>query len=97
MIEKRFTFSYKGITDELTNTHYGFRENDIGVGKLCDLLNALNDENKQLESFQKKVLQRHLDYWRGVYNPIDESLVVEMNVIKDIAEDLGVELDDWKI
>ena len=60
---------------------------------LCLLLNELHEENQRLKQYTKQVLQNHLEGWRGVYNPIDESIIVEICVVKSIAEDLGVDLE----
>ena len=81
-----------GFQDIKTGEWYYTKDSE-NAKMLCDLLNGLNDENKRLKQYTKQVLQNHLDAWRGVYNPIDESLVVEINVVKSIAEDLGVDLE----
>ena len=61
--------------------------------KATEKIKELEKENEQLKQYAKQVLQNHLEAWRGVYNPIDESIVVEICVVKSIAEDLGVDLE----
>ena len=97
MTEKRFRVLYSIDEnpfewDILDNPRNAIIEQGNGIA-ICNELNELHEENQRLKQYIKQVLQRHLNGWRGVYNPIDESLVVEINVVKSIAEDLGVDLE----
>lgn len=64
----------------------------IQAEAICNKLNELYEENQRLKQYTKQVLQNHLDGWKGVYNPINENEVIEINIVKSIAEDLGVDL-----
>ncbi len=93
MNEKRFTFSYKGIHDELTNTSYGFRENDVGVGKLCDLLNELSENLTGCNKTANNAIDtiKALDEDNKQLRILVESLKMENKKLKGRLTDLGVE------
>ena len=89
MTDKRFTLiEYLPNVIRIEDNHQ-----KLNSHKIVDLLNELHEENQRLKQYTKQVLQNHLEGWRGVYNPIDESIIVEICVVKSIAEDLGVDLE----
>ena len=51
---KRYTCNFKGIIDNQQNKRYGFKEEDIGIKKLCDLLNEQEQRIKELEEIITK-------------------------------------------
>ena len=91
MIEKRFIVysEWRNLIADIKDTTGEIET----LGEFVDLLNELHEENQRLKQYTKQVLQNHLEGWRGVYNPIDESIIVEICVVKSIAEDLGVDLE----
>ena len=95
MTEKRFRLGadFDGFNNIYDNERTIGCERTIYATKMVKLLNELYEENQRLKQYTKQVLQNHLDGWKGVYNPIDENEVVEINIVKSIAEDLGVDLE----
>ena len=91
MIEKRFIVysEWRNLIADIKDTTGEIET----LGEFVDLLNELHEENQRLKQYTKQVLQNHIEGWRGVYNPIDESIIVEICVVKSIAEDLGVDLE----
>lgn len=94
MTEKRFTHKKWYNDRELFDGDESFAIVDVYIQAeaICDKLNELHEESQRLKQYTKQVLQNHLDGWKGVYNPIDENEVIEINIVKSIAEDLGVDL-----
>lgn len=95
MTEKRFSHKKWYNDRQLFDGDEPFAIVDVYIQAeaICSKLNELYEENQKLKQYTKQVLQNHLDGWKGVYNPIDENEVVEINIVKSIAEDLGVDLE----
>ena len=88
MIEKRFEYNHEqGYEDYI----YDVEDNRMmwELDCICELLNNLDEENKQV----KKVLKKQLDYYTERAVLLNQPYGDVTEAIHDIARELGVDLE----
>ncbi len=88
MIGKRFEYNHEqGYEDYI----YDVEDNRMmwELDCICELLNNLDEENKQV----RKVLKKQLDYYRERALLLKEPYGDVTEAIHDIARELGVDLE----
>ena len=92
MTAKRFTYEYNGnLFDNEMDTFYHIEDGDENIKLLCNRLNELSDENEQLKH-ELNTIKSILFDLKEIEGYWDSSIL--QNMIDNIAETVGVDLDD---